>query len=89
MASETVVDSWRGSRHRRWRPRAPASGRPTLRGARRDRVVVELVTDGQSEVVGHASAGESEDGGAGESEDRGERGWRWPVDGMGERFPPA
>jgi hypothetical protein len=34
---------------------------------------VDLVTDRQSEVVGHASAGESEDGGAGESEDRGAR----------------
>jgi hypothetical protein len=73
VASGPVVDGWRGSRHRRWRPRARASGRPASRGAQRGQVVVDLVTDRQSEVVGHASAGESEDGGAGESEDRGAR----------------
>ena len=73
MASGPVVDGWRGSRHRRWRSRARASGRPASRGAQRGQVVVDLVTDRQSEVVGHASAGESEDGGAGESEDRGAR----------------
>jgi hypothetical protein len=64
MASGPVVDGWRGSRHRRWRPRARVSGRLTSHGARRDWVVVEPVTDGQSEVVGHASTGESEDGGS-------------------------
>jgi|UPI000220CE32 hypothetical protein len=64
VASGPVVDCWRGSRHRRRRPRARAPGRPASRDARRDRVVVDPVTDGQSEVVGHTSAGESEDGGA-------------------------
>jgi hypothetical protein len=64
MASGPVVDGWRGSRHRRWRPRARVSGRLTSHGARRDWVVVEPVTDGQSEVVGHASTGESEDRGS-------------------------
>jgi hypothetical protein len=64
VASGPIVDGWRGSRHRCWRPRARASGRPASYGARRDRVVVEPVTDGQSEVVGHASTGESEDGGS-------------------------
>jgi hypothetical protein len=64
VASGPIVDDWRGSRHRRRRPRARAFGRSASRDARRDWVVVDLVTDGQSEVVGHTFAGESEDGGA-------------------------